>query len=160
MKKSILAIFVTSMIVAVLTSPVFAIGPFNGAEVSENDNFALLGSAVNNLRGDGPPMGFNSWILGISGNWIEWKIRDARFAKGIMNTALVPSLQDINPVFMSGEQNKNTWMYLSGETGSTHGTLWVFIYASMGANANSAVIATYVAAGFPEGAFYMYNLVK
>jgi hypothetical protein len=158
-KKEVLFIAVALVVLALLATPVLAIGPFQGAEANDNDNLRLLGLAVNNLRGDGNPLGFNSWIHLTSGNWLEWKVRDARYAKGIMNNAIVPTMSQINPAFMGGEANQNTWMYLTPNSGTTHGTLWVFIWGSLGMNAQSAALADGLAQQFPGGAFYMYNIV-
>lgn len=176
-KKIAVDVFVVALLTAaMLATPVLAIGPFQGAEANENENLRLLGNSVLNLRGDGKPMGFNSWIIGATGNWVEWRFRDAQYANGLKNTAVIAHIQNINPTFMGGEENQNTWIYLSGDGAGkpdqfqypvgnalnalgSHGTLWWFIYFVMGANAASAGLATALATWFPAGAFYSYNIV-
>ncbi len=176
MNKKILLTAVALMVAATLVTPAMAIGPFQAAKTNDNPNLMLLGAAVNNLRGDGNPMGFNSWILGTSGNWVEWKIRDAQYSKGLMNTALVAHFANVNPTFLGGEANQNTWIYLSGDGGAnadqyifplgnslralgSHGSMWWMVFFVMGANTQSKAIADIMAVEFPAGAFYMYNIV-
>ena len=175
MNKKFLVMLVALLAVAISAAPVLAIGPWGGAEANDNENLRVLGNAVLNFRGDGKPMGFNAWIIGATGNWVEWRFRDAQYAKGLANSALVAHFENVNPTFMGGEENQNTWIYLSGDGAGkpdqyqfpagplnalgSHGTLWWFIYFVMGANPASAGLATVLATGFPAGAFYSYNIV-
>jgi hypothetical protein len=189
-KKAVILMAAPLMVLAMLAAPVLAIGPFGGAEANDNDSLGLIGAGVTNFRGDGKPMGFNSWILSNTGNWIEWRLRDAQYANGIMNTAIVAHRGNINPVFLGGPDNQNTWIYLSGDGGDnadqfavtvppypnlplytyaqnnlgSHGTLFWMFYFVMGSSGggtpqDAATLASAIAEGFPEGAFYRYNIV-
>ncbi len=156
------AVFAALMIVGMLASPVLAFGPGQAASVGNNKNLKILEEEdlVINYRGNAA--GFNSWAEGeTERDWMQFQFRDTRSAKGLMNNALVCHLQDVNPKFLMVD-NENQWIYLSGDapgqpnrTPSGRGTLYLYMAAVFG-----PTDAGIMAAEYPNGAFYKYNIVK
>jgi hypothetical protein len=159
MKKKVLEIAIASMLVAMLASPVFAIGPWQGAEVSGNDNFfVLFGGLGNNRAAAG---GSNVWALSNTGEyWVEWKWRDPLEAKGLVNNALVPTTLIELGAYVTAEYD-NKWIFLSGDAAGQpnqvmgHGMVyWLFYYAF-----GSSTAAGLAAASLPNGALWMHNSI-
>ncbi len=158
--RKILIVLVVVMAAAMLSTPVMAIGPWQATEANDNHFLRLMGGAVVNVRGYGP-MGFNAWYIDNAGNWREWRFREVRGNEGLMNTALVCHLNDVNPGFLGGVDNQNRWIYLSGDAVGQpnqingHGTLYYFLLPLFG----QAFASQMAGVEFPNGAFYMYNIV-
>ncbi len=158
--RKILIALVFVMIAAILSTPVMAIGPWQATESNDNHFLRLVGDSVVNVRGYGP-MGFNAWYMDNAGNWREWRFREVRGDEGLMNSAIVCHLNDVNPGFLGGEENQNTWIYLSGDANGQpnqmngHGTLYYFMLSLFG----QAFANQMASVEFPNGAFYMYNII-
>ncbi len=159
--KKVLAVAGILLAVAILVSPVMAFGPGQAAEVGNNKNLKILEEedAVINYRG--AASGLNTWVVGeTEGDWVQMRFRDTRDAKGLMNNALMCHLTDVNPTFLLVD-NENNWIYLSGDASGQpnqfkgHGTFYLFMVKLFGPTDAGAMAIEY-----PEGVFYMYNIVK
>jgi hypothetical protein len=129
MKKVVLITVVALMTVAMLATPVLAIGPFNGAEESENDNFVLVAGSLLNVHGNAD--GSVVWAYSVSyQSWIKWNYKAAEPGKGVLNNALeVIPATDVgttpadNAAFLAllgsyiTEETANKWIFLSGDEG-------------------------------------------
>jgi hypothetical protein len=186
--RKVLGIAVVLLAVAMLTTPVMAIGPFNALDVGNNKNLASSGPGIMNHRG-GEGGGLIYWMMGASGeNWVKWEFQDiASQAKGLMNNAIIAEYSGpqngLMPYFVSLGENENKWIYLSGDgaaypgqytsiTLGTHGMLWWFMFGitfvtvlSETGNAPAALAAG-IAAGnadvaeHPQGVFWKTNEIS
>ncbi len=150
-KKIILLIIVALMALAILVTPVFAIGPWQAAEVNDNENFFVLFGGVGNRRGEAS--GTNVWAATEDFS-VEWKWRDPTDAKGLMNSALVPTtITEL--VQYASEDYDNKWVFLSGKPASGHGMLYYLWYGF----SKSASFAAYVENTNPNGELWMHNSI-
>jgi hypothetical protein len=155
MKSKVLGIVVVLMAVAMLATPVMAIGPFNALDVGNSKNLEPIGAAVLNQRGENYK-GAILWMMGTSGeHWVRWEWQDAAtLAKGLKNNAVTamgpPSMGYFTAL---SEENENKWIYLSGDGatypaqyvngpdgGKSHGMLWWFWFAVTWASKYAEVI--------------------
>jgi hypothetical protein len=174
MKSKILGIAVTILAIAMLASPVMAIGPFQALEVGNNKNLVIFGASVGNTRGGAGGSSYWMWVDG-GQHWIKWQFKDASQAKGVMETAIIPDTTNVLPnptslgalfTSLSEDELNNKWIYLSGDGPSypsqisTHGTLYWFTFSLAKMNGASNTIAANMAASivadYPAGEFWMH----
>jgi hypothetical protein len=147
--RKILVAFVALMAVAMVATPVLAIGPFKALDVGNNKNLEPLWTGVTNHRAE-DGKGMILWIMGASGtHWVRWEFQNAASqAKGLTNNAIIAGYSGaqngLMPYFMSlATGNINKWIYLSGDGEGypaqyaptpdpfgigTHGMLWWFMF--------------------------------
>jgi hypothetical protein len=129
MKRGVILIPIVILMIVLVASPVYAIGPFNGAKESENDNFVLNVGGLINSHGNAD--GSLTWAYSTGGeHWVKWSWKAAEAGKGVVNNALVivpvvavgtTSAQDI--AFMTmllsyiTESTDNKYIFLSGDEG-------------------------------------------
>jgi len=127
-----ITISVLALLLAILiayAAPVLAIGPSNGAENSENDNFVLSIGGLINTHGNAD--GSVVWAYSTSGeHWVKWNWKAAEEGKGALNNALavIPAKAagitvDDDVAFLAKvlsyitETTDNKWIFLSGDSG-------------------------------------------
>src|SRR5512139_2647725 len=105
MKRKIIGLAVVLMAVAMLTTPVLAIGPWQAAEVNDNENFFVLFGGVGNRRGDAS--GTNVWAYSTSlEKWVTWKWRYPEDAKGLKSNAVVVHMDMLGTLMTEEYENK------------------------------------------------------
>jgi hypothetical protein len=183
--KKVLGIAVFLMAVAMLATPVMAMGPTKALEVGNNPNLKPTHTgygAVNDCGNSG-----NGIITVLeSGVWIKWNWFSASAGKGKFKNAInagpappepsVPIFDimeaDIE-AFLNGEETQleNKWIFMSPDGSGkqisspigTHGLVfWMFwgLAGGIGAMPDSAIFAAEEAAKSPDGVFWKYNFIK
>lgn len=111
MNRKILGFALASVIIAMLSTPVMALGPNKAAEVGKNKN--LTGFTGILVMNDNP-----------SGNTILWGAQGrillsmpATQGGGKMNNAIIASIATLKVMFTNPDY-ANKWIYLSGDGGS------------------------------------------
>jgi len=113
MNKKVLVIVVALMALAMLATPVLAIGPENAAEVGNNPNLSILaGHPVL----DNPSGSRIVWSEDSISLWL-----DASEANGVMNNAIIADISTLFAMGTSPYPFENKWIYLSGEH---YGNTW------------------------------------
>ena len=107
-KVSALSAFL--IVLALLVSPVLAIGPNNAAEVGNNKNLTGLSGSVMNDNPSG-----NTILWGAQGRILLSMI--ASKGEGRMNNAIIANIGTLAVMF-SNPDYANKWIYLSGDGGS------------------------------------------
>ena len=183
MNKKVLGIAVILMAVAMLATPVMAIGPFNALDVGNNKNLEPLWTGVTNHRAE-DGKGMILWIMGTSGtHWVRWEFQNAASqAKGLINNAIIAEGPPSSSYFMTlATGNINKWIYLSGDgedypaqyyntpDDNYHGMLWWFMFGMVFA-ATPGNMAQKTAAGIaagnlavaehPQGLFWKINEIS
>ncbi len=124
---SVLALLLITL--AAYAVPVLAIGPSNGAENSENDNFVINTGGLLNIHGNAD--GSLTWAYSTGGeHWTKWNWKAAEEGKGPLNNAIkVIPAKAVGPTsaddvaFMTmllsyiTESTDNKWIFLSGDSG-------------------------------------------
>jgi hypothetical protein len=95
---------------ALLVSPVLAIGPNNAAEVGNNKNLTGLSGSVMNDNPSG-----NTILWGAQGRILLSMI--ASKGEGRMNNAIIANIGTLAVMFSSPDY-ANKWIYLSGDGGT------------------------------------------
>lgn len=123
MRSKLLGIVITLLAIAMLASPVLAIGPFQALEVGNNNNLVIFGTSVGNTRGEAGGSSYWMWVDG-GQHWIKWQFKDASQSKGVMTTAFIPDTSQVLPnptslsalfTSLSADELNNKWIYLSGD---------------------------------------------
>jgi hypothetical protein len=153
MNKKLLGIAVVLMAVAMLATPVMAIGPMNPNAVEKNKNLSQVSYGV----GLYPPLGTheainNEWlpetatIFGVAEHdmWID----AARYYRG--NAFVIPNT-DTPPVPYQVYQmdNENKWLYLDQDVFEIMMGVWGF----------DPNVIPFIVAMYPQGIYYKWNLV-
>ena len=150
MNRKFLGISVFLVVVALLVSPVVAIGPKKAAEVGNNKN--LMGGSGSVINDN--PSG-NTLLWGAQGRILLSMI--ASKGEGRMNNAIIANFATLSVIF-SNPEYANKWIYLSGDGGSnieqfafatgpyatlgSHGILFwftLFAFGSLGAAQNDVL---------------------
>jgi len=150
-KRKVLVVFVAFMALAMLATPVLAIGPWQAVEANDNENFFVLFGGVGNRRGGAN--GTNVWAATEDFS-VAWKWRDPMDAKGLMNTALVPTTV-AEVILYASEDYDNKWIFLSGKPATGHGMLYYFWYGFT----KSSAVASAIENANPNGELWMHNLI-
>jgi len=184
-KKAALVLAVALMVVAMLATPVMAIGPYNAYEVGNNPNLKYLNGGTVNAKGNAG--GSNVWAWSTTNEfWVRWKWLQPTDAKGILNKAVMAtSMEDLELVVTADYENK--WIYLSGDDKpsypnpyqfrfpkptnasdpdyptnmylwslGSHGMLWWLFFFAF----KSPTAANSAATSFPYGALWMHNNIQ
>ncbi len=172
MNRKVLFVFVALTALAMLATPVIAIGPLQALEVGNNKNLSsIVGTTgVENLRGSADGSIFAFWTGQV---WVRWVFQDASQAKGLMNNAVIaqysgaPSGMAAYFETLDSEELDNKWIYLSGDGGANpgqfmgHGMLYWFIFGITRLAgltvAQAQAYAASVVASHPEGEFWKHN---
>ncbi len=157
MNRKAILIVLAIMVLAVLVTPVSAIGPWQASEASDNDNFFVLYGGIGSLRGEAS--GSNVWAQAQNKDTgvvfsVQWKWRNPADAEGIMNNALVPTTLTELATYVSRDY-QNKWVFLSGKPATGHGTLYYFWYYFT----QSSAIATAMENTYPNGMLWMNNFI-
>ena len=105
-----LGISVILVTVALLVSPVYAIGPNKAAEVGNNKNLTGVSGSVINDNPSG-----NTILWGAQGRILLSMI--ASKGEGRMNNAIIANFATLS-IMLSNPEFANKWIYLSGDGGS------------------------------------------
>ena len=168
--------------VAMLTTPVMAMGPTKALEVGNNPNLkpTLTGNgAVINCGNSGNTV---ITVLDPRGVWIKWNWFSASAGKGKFKNAVnagpappepgVPIfdiMEADTQAFLNGEETQleNKWIFMSPEGSGKqfmgHGmAYWMYwgLAGGMDAMPDSAIFAAEEAAKSPDGIFWKYNFIK
>jgi len=183
-KKAVLVIAAALMAMAMLATPVMAIGPFNALQVGKIEN--LRGSGPSVINGRGGSGGDIYWSVAGSGDhWVRWEFQEPPQAKGLMNNAIIAEYPGPTPeypnmfayfAYLSLEEFDNKWIYLAKEGEDvgqwtsplfgTHGMLYWYIWGmaymgTSGTSAEKAAAATLAATNFvgdhQDGMFWKHN---
>jgi len=167
-KKAVLVIAVALMAVAMLATPVMAIGPVGA--LGKNPKFTVdpFGGLVSWRKDDG---GYITWSPMSEGDfWMEWRFFAASSGAGKEKDAIVFNLSTMGQ-FVADEDafadglptvNENKWIFVDPDVKMTHsiyglhGMVWWMYYLISGGN---PVVADLTEARYPEGAFWMYTFI-
>lgn len=158
MNRKILGIAVTLLAIAMLASPVMAIGPQKAAEVGNNPNMVTDGTgglAFMSNAGGNTFMWFNNQASEYYG--MIYHDGDASTGEGRINNALVVDLATFYDMDVHPEKYYNIWMFYSTEPVQALGgksMLWALGQFAMG-GAGDAIVANH-----PNGIFAMWHFVK
>ncbi len=173
MKKAVLMIAVTLIALAMLVTPVLAIGPIGAYEVGNNKNLGPFGPALGNTRGNAGGSIYWFWIAS-DNHWVRWEFQDPLQAKGIMNKAMVAPQYSGLPSGLSAYFSAlddpaydNVWIYLSGDGASYpsqymgHGMLYWFVFGmaklSGASDSVAAIVASGIVSTYPADELWMHN---
>ena len=171
------------MAVAMLATPVMAIGPMKALEVGKNPNLTMTVTGYNgviNTRGNAG--GNVITVLDPRGVWIKWNWFSASAGKGKFNNAIEAGPPDVpifdilsadTEAFINGEETEleNKWIFMSPEGSGkqipspigTHGLVfWMYwgLAGGIAAMPDSAIFAAEMAALYPDGIYWKYNFIK
>jgi hypothetical protein len=168
MKKAVLLIPVVLIAVAMLATPVLAIGPFQALNKNEKFTIDPFGGLVSWRKDD---RGYITWSPESEGDyWMEWRFLAASSGEGKKKDALVFTLATLAQ-FAADEEayadglptvNENKWIFVDPDVKLTHpvygehGMVWWMYYVISGGNKS---VADLTEARYPDGAFWQYNFI-
>ena len=120
MNKKILVIVATLLTVAMLATPVMAIGPSKAAEVRKNPHLSYMpfpGGVMSFL--DTPYDNSILWVTRTEQPDFIFFLMTASKGQGKMNNAIIASGANWFNITSKPADYANKWIYLSGETGYT-----------------------------------------
>lgn len=128
-----------------------AIGPWEPAGKNHPNFDEFFGGVINER---GAASGSNVWAP-YAGCSIAWKWRHPVDAKGLMNSALIPTtIPEL--VLYTSEEYDNKWIFLSGDVeGQPHGMIYWFWFGLTG----NPDFASNVAMRNPDGLLWMHNYI-
>ncbi len=155
MRKAVLVMATALMTLAILATPVLAIGPVKAQEVGHNPNLVGAdGLAFLTNNGGNTFIWFN--IPGKYQNMI-YHDADASIGGGRANTAVMANLAMLS-VIAGNPDYYNTWIFLSTDPSTGAGgksVLWWFAEVAFGAGYGNILVANH-----PNGIYVTWHFVK
>lgn len=165
MNRKILGIAVTLLAIAMLASPVVAVGPLKPLE---NGNDRFTGSAAGGvvMKDAGPNTVIyitDLFDVPEENNEIFHDVKATKGAGRMNNAIIVKGIPDLMAIGANEEDYFNKWVYLSGDNTAQHpndyqagghGMLYYFAEKAFGVGSGPMVVAEH-----PDGIFAMWHHV-